>query len=289
MKPILITGAGGLLGANLVVDCARLGLPVSGIDRSVCDLTDAAMTTRVIREIEPSHIIHTAALTHVDWCENHPEETWHSNVDASRTLAQIAQTIGAGIVYISTDSVFDGARGFYGEADDPRPLNVYAKSKLAGERAVLAEAPDALIVRTVIYGWNLRAKRSFAEWILSHLTAGSEVPGFDDAVFSPILVNDLGRLLLALLERRASGVCHVAAGEAWTKFEFARAVAKTFGFNPAQVRRASLRSAAMIAPRPLNTSLDTSYASRLLGTALPRVWEGLARFREAAQGEYACV
>jgi dTDP-4-dehydrorhamnose reductase len=289
MKPILITGAGGLLGANLMADYAELGLPVSGIDRSVCDLTDAARTTRVVREIEPSCIIHAAALTQVDWCESHPEETWRANVEASRTLAQIAQRIGASMVYISTDSVFDGARGYYGEADEPRPLNVYARSKLAGELAVLAEAPDALIVRTVIYGWNLRPKHSFAEWILSHLKAGSEVPGFDDAIFSPILVNDLGRLLLALLERRAAGVCHVAAAEAWTKFEFARAVAKTFGFDPAQVRWASLRSAAMIAPRPLNTSLDTSYASRLLGMALPGVWPGLARFRSSAKEEYACV
>jgi dTDP-4-dehydrorhamnose reductase len=290
MKPILITGAGGLLGANLMADYAGLGVPVSGVDRSACDLTDAAGTTRVVREIEPSCIIHTAALTDVDWCESHPEETWRCNVDASRTLAQIARRIGAGMVYISTDSVFDGARGYYGEADEPRPLSVYARSKLAGERAVLAEAPDAAIVRTVIYGWNLlRPKRSLAEWILSRLTAGSEVVGFDDAVFSPILVNDLGCLLLTLLERRVSGVCHVAAGEACTKFEFARAVAKTFGFDPAQVQRASLRSAAMVAPRPLNTSLDTSYASRLLGTALPGVWAGLARFRSAAKEEYACV
>jgi len=290
MKPILITGAEGLLGANLTVDYARLGVPVTGIDRSVCDLNDAAETTRVVREIEPSCIIHTAAITHVDWCESHPEETWRANVEASRTLAQIARRIGAGMVYISTDSVFDGARGYYGEADEPGPLNVYARSKLAGERAVLAEAPDALIVRTVIYGWNQRRpKRSLAEWILSQLTAGSQVPGFDDAVFSPILVNDLGRLLLALLERRASGVCHVAAPEAWTKFEFARAVAKTFGFDTAQVRRASLQSAAMIAPRPLDTSLDTSYASRVLGMSLPDVWQGLARFRSSAKEEYACV
>ena len=324
-----------------MLDYAGLGLPVSGIDRGVCDLTDAAGTTRVVREIEPSCIIHTAAVTHVDWCESHPEETWRANVEASRTLAQIARRIGAGMVYISTDSVFDGARGYYGEADEPGPLNVYARSKLAGERAVLAEAPDALVVRTVIYGWNLKKscstaggqaislphdeessvggpgwdgedrprglsykrrvntrrpslfqqapKRSLAEWILSQLTAGLDLPAFDDAVFSPILVNDLGPLLLALLERRALGVCHVAADESWTKFEFARAVAKMFGFDPARVRRVSLRSAAMIAPRPLNTSLDTSNASRLLGMALPDVWEGLAGFRSAAKEEYACV
>src|SRR5712675_1538545 len=107
MKPILITGAGGLLGANLRADYAELGLPVSGIDRSVCDLIDAGETERVIRDIEPGWIIHTAALTQVDWCESHPEETWLTNVDASRTLAQVARQIGARMVYISTDSVFD--------------------------------------------------------------------------------------------------------------------------------------------------------------------------------------
>jgi dTDP-4-dehydrorhamnose reductase len=290
MKPILITGARGLLGANLRTDYAEQGVPVSAIDRGTCDLTDAAETARVVREIEPGCIIHAAALTQVDWCESHPEETWRSNVDASRTLAQLARQIGARMVYISTDSVFDGTRGYYSETDEPGPLNVYARSKLAGERAVLAELPGALIVRTVIYGWNVQPKRSLAEWILSRLESGSEVQGFDDAVFSPILVNDLGRLLLELVDRRASGICHLAASEACTKFEFARLVAEMFGFDPAQVRRASLRSTATIGPRPLNTSLDTSFASRFLGSDLPRVRAGLARFRSAAKEEkYACV
>src|SRR5437879_9505851 len=130
MKPILVTGAQGLLGTNLLTDYAELGLPVSGIDRRTCDLTDAAETARVVREIEPGCIIHTAALTQVDWCESHPEETWRSNVEASRTLAQIARQIGARMVYISTDSVFDGTRGYYCETDEPRPLNAYSQSKL---------------------------------------------------------------------------------------------------------------------------------------------------------------
>jgi dTDP-4-dehydrorhamnose reductase len=96
--------------------------------------------------------------------------------------------------------------------------------------------------------------------------------------------------LLELVERRISGVCHVAASEACTKFEFARAVAETFGFDPALVRRVSLRSAGMLAPRPLNTSLETTFASRLLGVDMPGVRPGLARFRAAAKEEkYACV
>ncbi len=288
MKRLVITGAAGLLGSNLMADFSGLELPVSGMDRSVCDLTDAAATTRVVEELEPSCIIHAAALTQVDWCESHPQETWNTNVEASRTLAQVARRIGARMVYISTDSVFDGARGHYSETDEPGPLNVYATSKLAGERAVLAELPDALIVRTVIYGWS-RSGRTFAEWILSQLTAGVDVPGFDDAIFSPVLVNDLGRLLLALLDRGASGVCHVAASEACSKFEFARALAKTFGFDPAQVRRASLRSASLIARRPLNVSLETSYAERLLGRVMPSVQSGLDGFRLAAKEQYACV
>jgi dTDP-4-dehydrorhamnose reductase len=290
MKPILITGAAGLLGANLRTDYAQLGLAVVGIDRTTCDLTDAAGTARVVREIEPGCIIHAAALTQVDWCESHPAATWLSNVEASRTLAQVARQIGARMVYISTDSVFDGARGHYRENDEPGPLNVYARSKFVGERAVLAELPDALVVRTVIYGWNVRPKHSLAEWILSRLESGSEVPAFDDAVFSPILVNDLGRVLLELIELRASGILHVAGSEACTKFEFARAAAEAFGFDPAQVRRASLRSAGMPAPRPLNTSLDTSFVSRLLGRELPDVRQGLAGFRSAAKGQkYVCI
>src|ERR1041385_7572187 len=111
MNRILITGAGGLLGSNLRADYAELGLPVSGIDRTTCDLTDRIETARVVREREPGCIIHAAALTRVDWCESHPEETWRTSVEASRSLAQIARRIGARMVYISRDSVFDGKRG----------------------------------------------------------------------------------------------------------------------------------------------------------------------------------
>jgi len=126
-----------------------------------------------------------------------------------------------GLVYISTDSVFDGTRGYYSETDEPRPLNVYARSKLAGERAVLAELPDALIVRTVLYGWNRRPKHSLAEWMLFALESGSEVQGFDDAGILADPGKRSGQPVARACGAAGTGVCHVAASEACTKFEFA--------------------------------------------------------------------
>jgi dTDP-4-dehydrorhamnose reductase len=139
--------------------------------------------------MRPAWIVHCAAATNVDWCESHPVECMRVNAEAAGALARAARSIGARLVYISTDSVFDGVSGGYRETDPVSPVNHYARSKASGESAVLDEIPDALVLRTNIYGWNLQSKHSLAEWALARLEGGEVVPGFRDVSFSPLLVN----------------------------------------------------------------------------------------------------
>jgi dTDP-4-dehydrorhamnose reductase len=221
----------------------------------------------------------------VDWCEDHPEEADEINSQVPATLAEIAQSLGARLVYISTDAVFDGKSGNYSEIDIPNPLNEYARSKLRGEQFV-RQHPDAVIVRVNIYGWNAQAKLSLAEWVLQELTAGRMVPGFTDVWFNPILVNDLAETILSLAEKGSSGIYHAAGSQRVNKFEFAQRIARIFGFEPSNIRPTLLAEASLRAARPPDMSLNTGKVVRELGRAMPDVNSGLIRFRQLRDDGY---
>lgn len=294
---LVVTGASGLLGANFLLTASRLGYETAGIAYRhklrmpgvailSADLTDEAATRKLISELKPTSIIHCAAATNVDWCEDHPQEAAKINVDASRWLAEMAYQLKAHFVYISTDSVFDGERGDYREEDEPAPVNWYAQSKLLGERAVLDSNPTALVARVNIYGWNVQNKLSLAEWVLERLRAGEPVPGFTDVFFSPILANDLSEKLLAMLQRKLTGTYHLTGSERVSKYEFARRIAAIFGFDLTLVRPTQLSQAGLRARRPLDISLNTLKVSAALGHTMPSVDAGLRSFRALEESGY---
>ena len=233
----------------------------------------------LLASFSPTWIVHCAALTNVDWCEDHPQETQHVNVSMSRNLAGAAQHVGAHLVYVSTDSVFDGTSGNYSETQTPSPRNAYGQSKLAGEHAVQEAGSDHLIVRTNIYGWNLQDKQSLAEWILHRLEAEEPVPGFFDVHFTPILVNDLSEIVLDMMEHKMQGVYHVVGAQTCSKYEFALQIAEMFGLDKSLISPVSLMESVLRAPRPKNTSLRTEKIRQELSRAMPDISSGLRRFK----------
>jgi dTDP-4-dehydrorhamnose reductase len=287
--PVLVTGASGLLGANLAMEWFSRGWqlivlygrhPVSfGVPAFAIDLRERERTRKVIEDQSPAWIVHCAAATNVDWCENHPGECHEVNVDASRNLAVAAKAIGARLIYISTDAVFDGKRKSYDESDLVCPLNVYAKSKVLAEHAVTEILPDSLIIRTNIFGWNLQAKLSLAEWMLQNFETGTFFQGFDDVVFSPLLANDLSTVLAEMMTLGLKGIFHVASSESCSKFEFAEQIADLFGHDRRLVKRAQIGESKSLARRPNNMSLDTSKLTRALSHRTPTIREGLERFK----------
>jgi dTDP-4-dehydrorhamnose reductase len=287
---ILVTGASGLLGASFV-SVARQHykhlvqlsyqhpLPGSGLESVRVDLTDHKEVEKLLHSLRPDWIVHCAALTDVDGCEEQPEKAWLINTTASRNLAREARVLGAGFVYISTDSVFDGQKGDYSEDDIPNPINVYAQSKFAGEQAVVQELPRSLIIRTNIYGWNLQDKLSLAEWMLTRLEINQTIPAFEDVIFSPILVNDLSEILVNMMERQMTGLYHVAGSESCSKYQFALGIASVFGMDRGLVHATSIADASLKAPRPRKISLNTAKAARDLGKAMPDLLSGLQHFK----------
>jgi dTDP-4-dehydrorhamnose reductase len=295
---ILVTGASGLLGASLVSLAREQGrevvglyhrhpVRIEGVKLLAADLTEQPETNRIFQELRPPSIVHCAAATDVDWCEEHPEEAQRVNVMVPTAIAAITSRSGARLLYISTDSVFDGERGNYAETDTPAPVNVYAKTKLHGEREVLRLNPTALIARVNLYGWNAQEKQSLAEWILRQLTLGNLVPGFSDVFFCPVLANDLAGVILALLDANLAGLYHAVGSEPISKYEFARRVALAFGFDPGQVVAARLADARLKAQRPRDTTLNTGKICAALGRPMPSVDAGLRRFAQLRENGYA--
>lgn len=296
-----MTGASGLLGASLVAMAQEEGYAVTGVYYRHCvwvdgvralaaDLTHEAEIRRIFEKVRPSIVVHCAAATDVDWCEVHPEAAYKINVTVPSSIAEITSRSGARLLYISTDSVFDGESGDYSETDHAAPVNVYATTKLQAEDEVLGQDPTAAIARVNLYGWkprwNLQRKDSLAEWIVKQLTAGKTVPGFSDVRFCPVLVNDLAEILLALSERNLSGIFHVVGSESVSKYEFARRVASAFGFDPNQVLATSMFDAKLKAKRPRDTSLNTAKICAALERSMPNVDAGLRRFAQLRQNDY---
>ena len=299
---LLLTGASGLFGANALLQYAGrfevvavahqhpLTLPKSGTVPGpepslcasvVCDLTDAAAVQALLQRHRPQVVLHAAAMTNVDGCEEQPAQAQALNVEASMHVAEAAQAVGASLVALSTDYVFDGAKpgGRYAEEDPPRPLGVYARTKLAGEQAALSRCRRATIVRTTLYGWNAQPKQSFAERVLEGVSGGPPVTGFTDMYWSPILANELAEALVPLIERPTPGLFHVAGRERCSRYEFACAVATAFGHDPRAVRPGRLADAPLKAPRPPDASLEVTKFEQAFGVTLPTVTQGLARMR----------
>ena len=296
MERILITGVGGLLGSNLaytlrdrfeVVGSYHSNpVNITGCTHVTMDLRQADQVESMVQKIKPQIVIHCAAETRVDYCEDRPEEAFRTNVEGTESLAKAAAQAGSKFLYISTDSVFDGKTGGYQEDAVPGPINSYARSKLQGEQVAQAEISDHLIIRTNIYGWNARPKVSLAEWVLERLESRCEVPAFADIFFSPILVNDLAEYLVQMIAMDLTGIYHVAAIDRCSKLDFAMMVCQIFDKDPDLIVASSSEDAGLKAPRPKNTFLDVTKISQALGKPMPSVAEGLRRFRSLKESGY---
>jgi dTDP-4-dehydrorhamnose reductase len=293
---VLVTGCNGLLGATvsyLVADdyavvASGRTMPVSRESVNVrdMDITEAGQVELVVQQVRPDVIFHCAAETRVDYCERHPEIAEIVNAEGTKNVALAAEACGAMIIYISSDSVFDGCSGDYKETDSTNPANVYSKTKVQGEQFVRGICARHLVVRTNMFGWNMKPKQSLSEWVLSQLRAGKRISGFTDVSFGPLIVNDLTELLLTMYRKGLQGTYHVAAGDSISKFEFAREIAASFGLNADLVDSATLESSELLAPRPKKTYLNTKKIEKDLARPMPTVRQGIARFYELEQSGY---
>jgi len=293
MPRLLVTGGSGLLGSALVRSARREYEVSFTYHRHPVDLPGAsglalalAMEHQTVAALleasKPDLIIHTAGLRSLDYCETHPEEAYRVNVEGTLRLAEAAAEREMGFVFISTESVFDGTRGMYREDDVPNPVTIYGRTKLQAEQSVRRLLPDALIVRTSsIYGRS-QYGQSLAEFVLEELTNGRPLEMITDSAFSPILSDNLAEAILELVRTRRGDLYHVAGPERCSRYEFALAVARVFGYDPGLIRPVTFQEvgARFNAVRPRDLSMNVSQAQAVLRTTcLLSVDEGLKRLR----------
>jgi dTDP-4-dehydrorhamnose reductase len=225
------------------------------------DLDHPASIDAALAWAQPDWVVHAAAMTNVDACERDAAAAMRVNGVAPGLVAQATTRLGARMLLVSTDYVFDGTQAPYRESDLPAPIQEYGKSKLAGETAALAACPDAVVARTsVVYGPD---KKNFVTWLAGELRAGRRVQIVDDQWITPTHTLDLVEQVLALLGAKAHGIYHSAGGQGCSRLEMAHAVATEFGLDPGLIQPTHSADLAWTARRPRDSRLDTTKISRL--------------------------
>ena len=225
-------------------------------------------------------------LANVDQCEKDPALAYRLNTEVPGEIALLTKKFGLKLISISTDSVFDGKVGNYSESDTPNPLNVYARSKLDGEKNVIANDPDAIIARVNFFGWSPSGKRSLAEWFYNNLSKSQKISGFTDVFFNPLEVINLSKLLLKLLENDLAGVYHVASPDTISKYEFGRQIAHLFGFDESLISPTSWQSAGLAADRASNSTLSINKLINDTRITPPTVRESLSDWHDLYLNNY---
>ncbi len=292
---VLVTGSNGLLGSKLLAAMrARPDLVALAASRDPSpaesladvpyyplDVTDGAAVAGVLRDARPDVVIHAAAMTDVDGCELKPDEAWAVNVVGTQHVVEACNRLGASIVHLSSEYVFDGRAGPYAETDRPNPLSVYGRSKLASEQAVASCRGRWAVARTtVVFGYSPAARRNFVLWLLERLAHGDPVRIVADQVGSPTLADSLAEMVLALATRGGHGVYHTVGASRLSRYDFSCQVAEVFGYDPRLIQPISTPELNQPAPRPLRAGLTTERFQREFpDVPVLSAREGLLRLR----------
>jgi dTDP-4-dehydrorhamnose reductase len=270
---VLITGAAGLIGHYLVKTAPRWApqWDVRGIARQDVDLTDAASLTSVVRSLNPQAIIHCAALSRTKDCEEDPELARRINVEATTHLAQLSQTIP--FIFLSSGEVFDGRTGWYGEKDEPNPINVYGQTKLEAERAVL-QNPLHTVVRIVLTaGTSETGDRSFVEDMCRAARAGKDVTLYADEFRCPLPAGVIARVIWELVDCKKPGLYHLGGSERLSRWEVGEALLTWYPELQGRLVQSSARNHVGNS-RPADLSLRCDKIQSLLSFRIPgfREW-----------------
>ena len=279
---VLVTGANGLVGSCVVTRLDAAGEKVVAVGRGrqrelpsrveyvELDVSRANALRELIAATAPRAVVHCAAMTDVDACENDPVQAWAVNVGATEQAALGCRDAGARLVALSTDYVFDGDHGPYSEDDSPNPRGVYARTKYVAEQAALLLAPGCAVARVaVVYSGRRGAKRTFVSAAAEQLATGKEVRAFHDQVVSPTLADNAAEMVIGVLRNGERGIWHCAGASIVSRVDFCRALARKLRAEERLVVPVPMAAAKLAAPRPACSALVVEKIRRLLGRTVP--------------------
>ena len=272
---VLVTGSSGRIGRALLasppldmeaevlldsMDQSRTFLPWY---RS--DISDRGKTGMAITCARPELVVHLAAATDVDECERDPDKAFRVNRDGARNVAEACAKCSAGMVYLSTDYVFDGLAGPYTELDEPDPINVYGLSKLEGERAAADMLDDLAVVRvSVPFGRRRDGAHNFISRLQEELSAGNTVKVVTDQRTTPAFLDELAEFLWTIIRNRIRGIIHYGTSDRLSRYEMAVELCRVMGYPPELVLPVKTSDLRLLARRPLESGFVTERARDIL-------------------------
>jgi len=265
MNTALVTGAAGLIGSQ-IVRAVPSDWRARGLTRGEFDLTDFAAVRAAFAREKPQLVIHCSAMSKTLECERNPERARLNNVEVTRVLAELA--IDIPLLFFSTDLVFDGLRGNYNESDAPNPLTVYAETKVAAERIVLANPKHSVIRTSLNIGRTHSGTAPNEQW-RAVWQRGEALNLFTDEFRCPIAATVTARAVWELVATNQPGLYHLAGSERLSRYDIGRLLAAQEPQLNARIERGSIRDYTNMRRSP-DTSLDCGKIQRLLSFPLPK-------------------
>lgn len=282
---VLVAGAGGMVGRYVAGYCVALGDEVFQYDRRGFDITADEQVRALLERDRPQTVINCAAWTDVDACEGDSQRAYEVNARGPEVLAANCRRIGASLITISTDYVFDGeANGFYDQRNDPNPISVYGAAKLEGERRAQRACARTVVVRSgFIFG---KGGRNFLSTVIDRARRNETLTAIKDAYGTPTYAGDLARRLRQLAQLDLPGIYHVVnQGEGASYYQFAVAALAAAGCDPGMVRPVSVDDLNRPAPRPRNAALRCLLSEAIGLEPLPGWKDALREFTRELDGE----
>ena len=274
MRSLLITGASGFLGWHacqaLSVDWRIVGtyltqpLSLQVGTTTPLDITDADSIQRCWAAVKPDAVLHTAAISKANQCQQNPDASYCVNVDGTVNLARYCAKAQIPFLFTSTDLVFDGTQSPYAETDAPAPINIYGQQKAEAEAQILQIYPDATICRLpLLYGTAAPTATCFLQIFLEAIAAGKSLSLFTDEVRTPAEVGDAISGFALILEQGITGTVHLGGPQRINRYNFGLEMAEVVNFSTDLLIPCTQASVQLSAPRPQDVSLDSRKAFAL--------------------------
>jgi dTDP-4-dehydrorhamnose reductase len=288
---VLVTGANGFLGIHLCSILLEKGYDVIATGRGETffpeikdvtyeqmDFTDPFAVHDLFEKYKPQTVIHAGAMTRVDECEQQQWDAYVTNVEATITLLLNAESYKSLFLFVSTDFVFDGEKGYYKEDDETNPVNFYGKTKEQAEEAVKEYEYGWAIIRTsLVYGKAVGGKANILTVIKEKLDNHQSYGVVNDQVRTPTYVGDLAGGIVSIIEKKARGIFHISGKDVLTPYEMACQAAAFLNASPGLIQELDASGFTQPAKRPLKTNLVIDKAKKFLGYNPIPFEEGLRR------------
>jgi dTDP-4-dehydrorhamnose reductase len=290
MQTILITGANGFVGQNLVQKLLQKRYKVVATGKGSCrlpfhdelfvfesmDFTEENEVAKVLQKYKPSVLVHGGAWSKPDDCELNKEEAYRINVTGTMNLLRQASHFKSFFIFLSTDFIFTGDQNIYTEESTANPVNYYGQTKMLAEEEVKKYPWDWSIVRTIlVYGHCIKGRHNIVSMVADALQNNRALKIVDDQVRTPTYVADLVDGIIKIIEQQATGVFHLSGEDVLTPYQIACAVAKHLQLDESLITRVTQDSFQQPAKRPVRTIFDLSKAKRELGYMPTKFEEGL--------------